>query len=136
LEDYIEKDGIKYYVLRIPYSIIDELHKKNFKLLEQPLSADISEVNKVMEQVGFDFIYAPVMCNSKTCISRKGDHKSMMLLPSFNFIGEKEIMKLLRNFHLAQVKQNFFLIFAGGGLFMDLKIKRVIINKRNNEVII
>jgi len=59
LEDYIEKDEIKYYVLRIPYSIIDELHKKNFKLLEQPLSADISEVNKVMEQVGFDFIYPP-----------------------------------------------------------------------------
>jgi len=59
LEDYIEKDGIKYYVLRIPYSIIDELHKKNFKLLEQPLSADISEVNKVMEQVGFDFVYPP-----------------------------------------------------------------------------
>ena len=59
LEDYIEKDGIRYYVLRIPYSIIDELHKKNFKLLEQPLSADISEVNKVMEQVGFDFVYPP-----------------------------------------------------------------------------
>jgi site-specific DNA-methyltransferase (adenine-specific)/adenine-specific DNA-methyltransferase len=59
LEDYIEKGGIKYYVLRIPYSIIDELHKKNFKLLEQPLSADISEVNKVMEQIGFDFIYPP-----------------------------------------------------------------------------
>lgn len=59
LEDYIEKDGIKYYILRIPYSIIDELHKKNFKLLKQPLSADISEVNKVMEQIGFDFIYPP-----------------------------------------------------------------------------
>jgi 16S rRNA G966 N2-methylase RsmD len=59
LEDYVEKDGIRYYVLRIPYSIIDELHKKNFKLLEQPLSADFAEVNKVMEQVGFDFIYPP-----------------------------------------------------------------------------
>lgn len=59
LEDYIEKDGIKYYVLRIPYSVIDELHKKNFKLLEQPISGDISEVNKVMEQIGFDFIYPP-----------------------------------------------------------------------------
>lgn len=59
LEDYLERDRIKYYVLRIPYSVIDELHKKNFKLLEQPLSADISEVNKVMEQVGFDFIYPP-----------------------------------------------------------------------------
>lgn len=59
LEDYIEKDSVRYYVLRIPYSVIDELHKKNFKLLEQPLSADFAEVNKVMEQVGFDFIYPP-----------------------------------------------------------------------------
>jgi len=57
LEDYIEKDGIKYYVLRIPYSVIDELHKKNFKALKQP-TADMN-VNDVMEQVGFDFIYPP-----------------------------------------------------------------------------
>ena len=57
LEDYIEKDGIRYYVLRIPYSIIDELHKKNFKALKQP-TADMN-VNDVMEQVGFDFIYPP-----------------------------------------------------------------------------
>ncbi|MDK2812422.1 MAG: hypothetical protein PWQ78_632 [Petrotoga sp.] len=57
LEDYIEKDGIRYYVLRIPYSVIDELHKKNFKALKQP-TADMN-VNDVMEQVGFDFIYPP-----------------------------------------------------------------------------
>jgi len=57
LEDYIEKDGIRYFVLRIPYSIIDELHKKNFKALKQP-TADMN-VNDVMEQVGFDFIYPP-----------------------------------------------------------------------------
>jgi len=57
LEDYIEKDGIKYYVLRIPYSVIDELHKKNFKALKQPV-ADMN-INDIMEQVGFDFIYPP-----------------------------------------------------------------------------
>ena len=57
LEDYIEKDGIRYYVLRIPYSVIDELHKKNFKVLKQP-TADMN-VNDIMEQVGFDFIYPP-----------------------------------------------------------------------------
>ncbi len=57
LEDYIEKDRIRYYVLRIPYSVIDELHKKNFKALKQP-TADMN-VNDVMEQVGFDFIYPP-----------------------------------------------------------------------------
>lgn len=57
LEDYIEKGGIRYYVLRIPYSVIDEIHKKNFKALKQP-TADMN-VNDVMEQVGFDFIYPP-----------------------------------------------------------------------------
>jgi len=57
LEDYIEKDGIRYYVLRIPYSVIDELHKRNFKALKQP-TTDMN-VNDVMEQVGFDFIYPP-----------------------------------------------------------------------------
>ena len=57
LEDYIEKGGIRYYVLRIPYSVIDELHKKNFKALKQP-TANMN-VNDVMEQVGFDFIYPP-----------------------------------------------------------------------------
>lgn len=36
-----------------------------------------------------------------------------MLLPSFNFIGGKERMKLLRNFHLTKVKQNFFLLNRG-----------------------
>jgi len=36
-----------------------------------------------------------------------------MLLPSFNFIRGKEIIKLLRNFHLAKVKQNFFLLGRG-----------------------
>jgi len=32
-EDYIEKGKTKYFVLRIPYSIIDELHRKGFTCL-------------------------------------------------------------------------------------------------------
>ncbi len=42
-----------------------------------------------------------------------------MLLPSFNFIGGKERMKLLRNFYLTKVKN-----------------KKIYNNKRNSEVII
>ncbi len=57
-----------------------------------------------------------------------------MLLPSFNFIGRKETMKLLRNFHLTTVKQNFFL-FLRAGAFYGLKNKKIY-NKRNLEVII
>ena len=45
LQDYIEKDGIRYYVLRIPYSVIDELHKKAFTRPLQPTS--VKELNQL-----------------------------------------------------------------------------------------
>jgi site-specific DNA-methyltransferase (adenine-specific)/adenine-specific DNA-methyltransferase len=57
LQDYIEKDGVRYYVLRIPYSVIDELHKRAFKRPMQPTSS--TEINQLIEQVGFDFIHPP-----------------------------------------------------------------------------
>jgi site-specific DNA-methyltransferase (adenine-specific)/adenine-specific DNA-methyltransferase len=59
LQDYIEKDGVRYYVLRIPYSVIDELHKRAFKRPMQPTSS--AEINQLVEQVGFDFIHPPVV---------------------------------------------------------------------------
>lgn len=57
LQDYIEKDGIRYYILRIPYSIIDELHKRAFTRPMQPAAK--KEINQLIEQVGFDFIHPP-----------------------------------------------------------------------------
>ncbi|MEM5799309.1 MAG: site-specific DNA-methyltransferase [Candidatus Aenigmatarchaeota archaeon] len=57
LQDYIEKNGIRYYVLRIPYSVIDELQKRAFTRPLQPTST--KEINQIIEQVGFDFIHPP-----------------------------------------------------------------------------
>ena len=57
LQDYIEKDGIRYYVLRIPYSVIDELHKRTFTRPLQPTSA--KDINQNIKQIGFDFIRPP-----------------------------------------------------------------------------
>jgi len=57
LQDYIEKNGIRYYVLRIPYSVIDELHKRTFTRPIQPTSS--VEINTLIEQTGFDFICPP-----------------------------------------------------------------------------
>lgn len=56
-EDYIEKGKTKYFALRIPYSIIDELHRKGFTHIKQPVSE--SDVNDTVDAVGFDFIRAP-----------------------------------------------------------------------------
>jgi len=59
LQDYIEKGGIRYYVLRIPYSIIDELHKQRFTRPIQPASS--KDVNQLIDSVGFDFVHPPTV---------------------------------------------------------------------------
>ena len=57
LEDYIDKGSTRYYILRIPYSIINELHNRDFEAIKQPI--DESQVNDTVDAVGFDFIRPP-----------------------------------------------------------------------------
>ena len=59
LEDYIEKGKTKYFVLRIPYSIIEEIHKRGFTKIKQPVSE--MDVNDTVDAVGFDFIQVPTV---------------------------------------------------------------------------
>jgi len=56
-EDYVDRDKTRYYALRIPYSIINELHRRDFTAIRQPVDED--EVNDTVEAVGFDFIRTP-----------------------------------------------------------------------------
>ena len=58
-QDYIQIDEVRYYALRIPYSIIHELHQREFTALKQP--ADEMAVNDTVDAVGFDFIRTPDM---------------------------------------------------------------------------
>jgi site-specific DNA-methyltransferase (adenine-specific)/adenine-specific DNA-methyltransferase len=59
LEDYIEKGKTKYFVLRIPYSIIEEIHNQGFTKVKQPVSE--MDVNDTVDAVGFDFIQVPTV---------------------------------------------------------------------------
>jgi DNA modification methylase len=56
-QDYLDLDKVRYYALRIPYSIIHELHQREFTALKQP--SDEMAVNDTVEAVGFDFIRTP-----------------------------------------------------------------------------
>jgi DNA modification methylase len=56
-QDYIQIGDVRYYALRIPYSIIHELHQREFMALKQP--ADEMAVNDTVDAVGFDFIKTP-----------------------------------------------------------------------------
>jgi len=89
LEDYIEKDDVKYYILRIPYSLIEEIHEKGFQAIKQPIS--VADINEVIDAVGFDFIQIPdVECQYNVQkISRK--QKSL-------FEGDKEAVIKIKKF--------------------------------------
>jgi len=56
-QDYIDIDAVRYYALRIPYSIISELHARAFNALRQP--KDEGAINDTVDAVGFDFIKPP-----------------------------------------------------------------------------
>jgi len=56
-QDYLDFEKVRYYALRIPYSIIHELHRREFTALKQP--SDEMAVNDTVEAVGFDFIRTP-----------------------------------------------------------------------------
>jgi site-specific DNA-methyltransferase (adenine-specific)/adenine-specific DNA-methyltransferase len=115
-EDVIQKDDVKYYILRIPYSIIDELHKKQFTPLSQPIYTD-QDVNAVLEQVGFDFINPPtVECEyyfdkPKSGLGRfTGEKEAVIKIKKFysNVITKKPIPEEDRGFKaLAMVMVDF-----------------------------
>lgn len=56
-QDYVDLDGVRYYAMRVPYSIINELHQREFTALKQP--DDEMAVNDTVDSVGFDFIQPP-----------------------------------------------------------------------------
>jgi DNA modification methylase len=70
-QDYIDLGGIRYYALRIPYSIIHELHQREFTALKQP--SDEMAVNDTVEAVGFDFIRRPEIVYEVGYKKRKGE---------------------------------------------------------------
>jgi site-specific DNA-methyltransferase (adenine-specific)/adenine-specific DNA-methyltransferase len=69
-QDYIDIDSVRYYALRIPYSIINELHQREFTALQQPY--DETSVNETVDAVGFDFIQPPKVTWTLSVGKREG----------------------------------------------------------------
>lgn len=57
ISDYYEIDKVRYYFLKVPYQIIRELHKVQFKKFRQPQSK--SNVNDLEDAIGFHFMRQP-----------------------------------------------------------------------------
>jgi site-specific DNA-methyltransferase (adenine-specific)/adenine-specific DNA-methyltransferase len=56
-EDILTFGSTSYFLLRVPYSVIEALHDRSFQLLGQPSALD--QVNDALESYGFDFIQLP-----------------------------------------------------------------------------
>jgi len=81
-QDYIDHGGIRYYALRIPYSIINELHHREFTALQQP--SDETAVNETVDAVGFDFIQPPKVDLSISVVRRNsGYDEACLAIKSF-----------------------------------------------------
>lgn len=59
---------VSYFILRVPYSVIEALHERGFERLEQPTNED--EVNAALDGYGFDFMQPPEV---KVSYRRKGN---------------------------------------------------------------
>jgi len=55
--DVFSKDRSTYFVMQIPYSVIESLHERPFQLFAQPTSED--EVNDAIDSYGFEFVQPP-----------------------------------------------------------------------------
>jgi site-specific DNA-methyltransferase (adenine-specific)/adenine-specific DNA-methyltransferase len=76
-EDVVVVDKLTFFILRVPYSVIEALHGRRFKLLDQPFSAEM--VNDPMDTFGFDFVQLPEV----TVTYRKTKAKLIGTIKSF-----------------------------------------------------
>ncbi len=57
ISDYHQIGDVRYYFLKVPYQIIKELHRVQFKKLRQPQSK--TQINDLDDAIGFHFIRQP-----------------------------------------------------------------------------
>ncbi len=90
-QDYVDIGNVRYYALRIPYSIIHELHQREFMALQQP--ADEVAVNDTVEAVGFDFIRRPEL-DYETGMKAKPSSEAFIRVKTFK--SEAQVREPLR----------------------------------------
>lgn len=56
-QDIIEHGMTRYFLLRVPYSVIELLHDRDFQLTSQPSA--LNQVNDALDAYGFDFVDPP-----------------------------------------------------------------------------
>ena len=93
IKDYHEIDNVHYYFLKVPYQIIKELHKVQFKKFRQPQSK--SQINDLDEAIGFHFIRQPEV---KSEIKKLKDKIVLKIKKFESAYSQDETGEKLKNF--------------------------------------
>lgn len=92
ISDYFEIDNVRYYFLKVPYHIIKELHKVQFKKFRQPQSK--KNVNDLEDAIGFHFMKQP---DVETNLSTSGNVVKITIKKFYSDFSEDETGKELTN---------------------------------------
>lgn len=93
ITDYHEINNLRFYFLKVPYQIIKELHKVQFKKFRQPQSK--KNVNDLEDAIGFHFIRQPEVTSKLTF---DGSTVNIHINKFFSDHTEEETGKSLNNF--------------------------------------
>jgi len=93
ISDYHEIGGVRYYFLKVPYQIIKELHRVQFKKLRQPQSME--NINNLDEAIGFHFIQQPEV---KSEVKKMKDSVKLKIKRFESAYAQDETGDKLKNF--------------------------------------
>ncbi len=93
ISDYHQIDNVRYYFLKVPYQIIRELHRVQFKKLRQPQSK--RNINDLDEAIGFHFIRQPEV---KSEIKKLKDKIVLRIKKFESAYSQDETGEKLKNF--------------------------------------
>lgn len=88
-QDYIDVGTVRYYALRIPYTMIQELHSRDFKSVLQ--AREEGNVNDIQEAYGFSFMVAPEVGWKARVETQKEDLFTHAVLETKTFVSKVRI---------------------------------------------
>lgn len=105
ISDYYEIDNVRYYFLKVPYHIIKELHKVQFKKFRQPQSK--KNVNDLEDAIGFHFMKQPEVETKVT--TTKADVKISIkkFLSDFSEDGKGQELANLESLAMVLIDKDF-----------------------------
>lgn len=105
ISDYYEIDKVRYFFLKVPYHIIRELHKVQFKKFRQPQSKN--NVNDLEDAIGFHFMRQPEV---KSELKEENGEYQITINKFLSDFSEEETERDMANFEslaMVLIDKNF-----------------------------